>query len=133
MLTATLSLILLCADGEVVGKRPYELDWAGRTADAHPPLVDFEDLTGWTADTRDASARLELSREQQIWGRHVGKLTYLGTGANPWILVRPPDPLPVQKPFDAVTLWVYGNNWGWAPDPKTPQVSVGVLFEDASA
>ena len=34
-------------DNEIVGQRPYEMEWANRTEDTHPPLVDFEDLTGW--------------------------------------------------------------------------------------
>lgn len=132
MLEVILCLLLQTADGEVVGKRPYELDWAGRHADHGPPLVDFEDLEGWTVECRDSVARLERTREQQIWDLHVGKLTYRGAGPRPRVIVRPPSPIPVREPFDAVTLWVYGNNWGWAPDPKTPQVSVGALVEDAS-
>ena len=26
---------------EAVGKRPYELDWAGRVADDHAPLINI--------------------------------------------------------------------------------------------
>ncbi len=119
-------------DGSEVGKRPYELDWAGRTRDDHPPLIDFEDLTGWTVATRNAAATFARSREQQIWGRYVGKLVYRADGPAPnEVRVVPPNPIPIGEPFDAVTLWCYGNNWGYAPDPQTPQVGVMALFLDA--
>ena len=115
---------------ETVGQRPYELDWAKRTQDHCSPLVDFEELNGWRVECRDAVASFECSREQQIWGAHVGKLTYRGTGNSPEVRIHPPQPLPINEPFDAVTLWCYGNNWGWASDPSTPRVQVSALFED---
>jgi hypothetical protein len=108
------------------------MDWAGRTQDEHPPLIDFEELNGWSVETRHAEASFERTREQQIWGRHVGKLTYRGTGANPLVRVLPPDPIPIQDSVDTATCWVYGNNWAWAPDPTTPQVEVRLLFEDVN-
>ncbi len=115
---------------ETVGKRPYELDWAKRTQDHCPPTVDFEDLAGWRVECRDAEAKFERTREQQIWGDYVGKLTYKGTGSQPEVRVVPPTPIPVNHPFDAVSLWCYGNNWGWTTDPSTPRVGVTALFED---
>ncbi len=75
-----------------VGKRPYELDWANRTQDAHQPLVEFEELTGWRVEGRNAEARFERTREQQIWGSYVGKLTYRGTGADPQMRLLPRSP-----------------------------------------
>ena len=73
-----------------VGQRPYELDWANRVQDHCPPLVDFEDLTGWTVECRKAEATFERTREQQIWGQHVGKLSYRGTGPAPEVRILPP-------------------------------------------
>jgi hypothetical protein len=116
---------------ETIGKRPYELDWANRTQDHCPPLVDFEDLTGWRVESRDADATFERTREQQIWGEHVGKLTYRGAGARGEIRILPPTPIPISTPFDAVTLWCYGNNWSWAPDAGTPPVNLAIVIEDA--
>ena len=46
----------------------------------------------------------------------------------PGVRIQPPQPLPIKQPFDAVSLWIYGNNWGWAPDPKTPPVTVQALL-----
>ncbi|MBN2507116.1 MAG: hypothetical protein JXQ71_10510 [Verrucomicrobia bacterium] len=121
-----------CRSAESIGRRPYELDWAGRTHDHCPPLVDFENVDSWRVECQDAKASFERTREQQIWERYVGKLTYRGTGPRPQVRVLTPEPVPIAAPFDAVTLWVYGNNWGWAPDPNTPQVRVVALLAGAT-
>ena len=131
MLIASIVIATPSQAGEVVGERPYEMVWADRTQDDHTPLIDFEDLTGWRVEPRDAEATFERSREQQIWGKYVGKLTYRGTGSSPSVRIVPPEPVRIDSPFDAVTSWIYGNNWAWAPDPKTPQVSVSALLLDA--
>jgi len=52
------------------------MDWAGRTQDDHPPLVDFEDLSGWTVQAKLSAASFVRTREQQILGPVRGKLTY---------------------------------------------------------
>ena len=121
----------LADSSQAVGQRPYELVWAHRDRDDHPPLVDFEDMTGWHVACEHAQATLERTRAADL-GAYVARLTYRGTGASPSVRVQPPRPVPITKPFDAVTLWIYGNNWGWAPDPKTPQVSVSAYFADAA-
>ncbi|HEY3322128.1 MAG TPA: hypothetical protein VGP72_16805 [Planctomycetota bacterium] len=127
-------LCVLCGEllsGEQIGVRPYELDWANRTEDEHPALVNFENLDGWKVECREAEAKFERTREQQIWGQYVGKLTYRGTGNNPQVKILPPAPVKISAAFDAVTCWIYGNNWGWTHDPETPQVSVAALFDDS--
>ncbi|MCD6352088.1 MAG: hypothetical protein J7M26_08205, partial [Armatimonadetes bacterium] len=129
LLLVSLLLTIPAQGGETVGKRPYEMDWAGRVKDDYPHLVEFEDLTGWTVKATDAQARFERSREQQLWDRYVGKLTYRGLGHHPEVLILPPQPIAIEQPFDAVTVWIYGNNWAWAPDRTTPQVTNHALFE----
>lgn len=128
MIASTLLATLLLADG--VGQRPYELDWAGRTADHQPALVDFEIEEAWTVEASNAEATYERTRERQIWGDWVGKLTYRATGQAPLVTLRPPAPRAITPPFDALTVWVHGNNWGWAPDVATPQVGVYALLLD---
>jgi len=113
---------------ESVGQRPYEMNWANRTADTRPPLVDFENLDGWTVERVDSEATWERSRRQQIWGQYVGALVYRGTGKKPAITLKPPKAIPLAAPFDCVNLWVHGNNWAWVPDPKTPQVEIALLL-----
>ncbi len=134
MVAGWLSAMAIAGDdaSNPVGKRPYELDWAGRTHEAHPPLVDFEDLAGWKAEPHDAVATFRGTREQQIWDQHVGRLVYRAAGPSPDVRVVPPKPVPISTPFDTVTIWVYGNNWGYAPDPKTPAVQVVALCRDSA-
>ncbi len=123
--------LLACAPiraGEPVGARPYEMVWANRTEDDHPALLDFENLDGWTVETTDSQAQFTRSRQEQLWGKYVGKLVYRGTGPRPAVIFKPPKPVPVPQPFDCVNFWVYGNNWAWAPDRTTPQVEIAVRF-----
>ena len=96
-------------DEEVIGQRPYEMEWANRTEDTHPPLIDFEDLTGWQVETINANAQFKRSREQQLWGKYVAKLTYRETGADPEIRTSPPAPIPIQNGFEVVSCWLYGK------------------------
>ena len=102
--------------------------WANRTTDVRPPLVDFENLDGWTVACVDAEASFQRSRQQQLWGQYVGALVYRGTGKKPTVVLKPPKPIPVSGPFNCVNLWVYGNNWSYGPDPKTPPVEIAVLL-----
>jgi len=128
----TLMFPLLAAADEPVGERPYEMVWAGRNEDTRPPLVDFEDLAGWTVECDEAEASFGRSRQEQLWGEGVGTLVYRGTGPRATVTLKPPRPIPVAAPFDCVNLWVYGNNWAWVPDPTTPQVEVRVLLRGRS-
>ena len=120
-----------CGADEAVGKRPYEMDWANRFQDDHPPLVDFENMDGWTVRTGNSAASLVRTREQQLWDKYVAKFTYRATGAGPTYLIAPRQPLPVGQAFEAVSLWVYGNNWSYAPNASTPMVSITAKFLDS--
>ena len=115
-----------------VGERPYEMVWANRTEDTRVPLLDFEDLEGWTVECVDAEATFVRSRREQLWGDYVGTLSYRGTGSRATVTLKPPKPIPVSAPFDCVNFWIHGNNWGWAPDQTTPQVEVRVLLQASS-
>ncbi len=118
--------------GQTRGERPYEMVWAGRVQDTEPPLIDFEQLAGWTVSCEQAVASWTLSQEQQLWGDHVAKLVYRGTGPDPKVALQPPSPVICETPFDCINLWVYGNNWAWAPDPGTPQVEIRLVFQNAA-
>lgn len=120
------------------GKRPYELDWANRMEDEVPPFIDFEDPSvSWKVETHSSTAAFETSKEQKIWGAFTGKLTYRGDEKptqTPVVTIYPPNPIPlaghsaVPTDFDVVSIWVYGNNWGWFPDPTTPKAQLSLLF-----
>jgi len=123
---------------ETAGVRPYEME--GRTED-RAPLVDFEDLSGWTVECLDgADADLIRSREQQMWGRYVGKLVHKGTSAASRVILRPPAPIPTaaadsdprsEGGFDCINAWIYSNTWEWAPEPGTPFLDVSILVKDS--
>ncbi|MCL2744262.1 MAG: hypothetical protein FWE67_10455, partial [Planctomycetaceae bacterium] len=121
---------------EQIGVRPYEMERAGRTADVRPPLIDFENLDNWTVETVESEAAFTVSREQQLWNKHVGKLTYKSTATDskkPVITLKPPKPIPIPQPFDCVNLWIYGNNWTRpVPDPSTPQVVVTLILRGST-
>ncbi len=127
----TASATVLFAEEEKVGKRPYEMDWAGRTEEVREPVVDFENLDGWTVHTVNSVASFERSREEQMYGKYVGKLTYRkADGAEkPQVEIRPAEPISIPtKNFDAYSCWIVGNNWAWVNDPSTPRVTVYALF-----
>ena len=51
------------------GPRPYEMDRAGRVQDVGAPLVDFEELRGWSVLCgAGVTASLQRSREQRLFG-----------------------------------------------------------------
>jgi hypothetical protein len=115
------------------GDRPYELDWAKRFDEDHPPLVDFEELRDWTIQSQRGEAAWTRSQQQRIWGDFVGKLTYSGDpekGGSRYLL-RPPQPIPVSAPFDSVSLWVWNDYWAWSGDRGKPQERLSVLLETA--
>lgn len=114
------------------GARPYEMDWANRTAPDQPALVDFEDLTGWQVRCADgAEAQLFRSKEEKLFGHYTGKALYHGTSAASRFVLEPPAPIAIPEPFTGVDLWVRGNNWGWVDPPTTARVGVRVLIGDA--
>ena len=117
--------------GVVAGERPYEMVWAGREKDDHPALVPLTSVDGWRVEAANAEARLERSDDVLLFGDAVAKLTYRATGEQPRVTLVPPEPIAIAEAFDAVTCWIYGNNHSYAPDPKTPPVTVSVKFADA--
>lgn len=114
------------------GRRPYEMEWAGRVSPAHPELVDFEDITGWRTRCFDgAEARLYRSQRERIFGAYTGRVEYQGESAHSAFRIEPPEPIAIPGTFDAVNLWVYGNNWGWINPAATARVNIAVIVEDA--
>ncbi|MDD4871011.1 MAG: hypothetical protein PHR77_10670, partial [Kiritimatiellae bacterium] len=98
MIIATTSVF---AANEIIGKRPYEMDWAGRTQDANPALVDFENLDGWTAEGKNMVVKFERTREQQLFGDYVGKLTYCAVTNDQRLSFGPAQPIKITQTFDA--------------------------------
>ena len=122
---------------EAPGQRPYEMVRAKRRP-PHTPLVNFDSLEGWTLECSEgAQGDLFCSQKQRVWESPVARLIYRGTSAKSTVVLRPPKPIPIQSsPLEtqnslpAATIWLYGNNWSWAPDSSTPQVTVSLLIRD---
>jgi hypothetical protein len=114
-----------------VGQQPYEFTWVQRQQDPRT-LVDFENLKGWTLEMYDgAKGELRRSREQQLWGQHVAKFLYSGTGPASRVVARPPQPIPIPGEFDSIDLWGYGNRWNFIEDKTTPSSDIVVWIKDA--
>ncbi len=115
---------------ETPGARPYEMVWADRKP-AHTPLVNFDSLEGWQVECAEgAVADLIGSQRQRVWESPVARLVYHGTSDKSIVVVRPPAPVPLPDGASATTIWVYGNNWSWAPDPGTPRTTISLLILD---
>ncbi|MBM3333911.1 hypothetical protein FJY63_04545, partial [Candidatus Sumerlaeota bacterium] len=118
-------------EGESAGARPYEMVWANRKP-PRTPLVNFDSLDGWTLECVDgAMGELVGSQKQRVWESPVARLVYRGTTPKSAVILRPPKPQPIAEAATAATIWICGNNWGWAADPSTPQVSIDLLFADS--
>jgi len=114
------------------GKRPYELEWAGRFTDDHEPLVDFENMEGWTVEAKGGTAEIGRSEEQKIWGIYTGKIAFTGDTAGAGFVIRPPQPIKISGPFTAVNMWVWNDYWDgnvWKDDANNPMVSMSLLLE----
>lgn len=105
------------------GEQAYELTWSGRP---DPGMqVTFEHLQGWRLQYRSGgSVSLAASRAQRLWRPAVGKLC-VGQSPKPVaILLRPPQPIKIETPFDAINFWVYGPLHFMNPQAVPMYVSV---------
>lgn len=101
----------------------------------HPALVTFADVSGWrVAQFGGAEATLVRSEEEPCYEdlRYQAKVTYWSRDGTGHVELVPPQPIPIDGPFNAACAWVYGNNWAWVPDPNTPPVNVWLRLADAA-
>ena len=113
-------------------RRPYEMDWSGRTADDRPPLCALTTGRGWRISGNNSEATFTRATARLLFGDGVARLRYrsLGGKDKPRVFVRPPAPVPVTNGFDAISCWVFGNNV-FGRDPSTPSVTIDAQFIDA--
>ena len=115
---------------EMPGARPYEMVWADRKP-PHTPVVNFDSLEGWQVECSEgAVADLIGSQKQRVWDSPVARLVYHGTSNKSTVVLRPPAPMSIHDTASATTIWVYGNNWSWAPDSGTPRTTTSLLILD---
>ena len=112
-------------------RRPYEMEWAGRTADDRPPLCALTTGKGWRISGSNSEATFTRATARLLFGDGVARLRYraLGGEEKPRVFVRPPSPVLVTNDFDAVSCWVFGNNV-FGRDPSTPSVTIDLQFID---
>jgi len=93
----------------LVGEVPPDIRGEPLTPQAQ---VDFEDLTGWTLEAYGGvTASFCRSREQLVGGQYVGKLSYSTGGKSGWVVLRPPQPIPLPEGADAVQVWCFGDHY----------------------
>lgn len=115
-------------------RRPYEVVWAGRTADTRPPTLPMTDATGWRVVASNAAGVVTTGTDHLLFGDGVVRLAYRAVGPEPSVSIRPSEPLPVAEGADTLTVWVYGNtHGGYAPNPPgTPTPWLYADFTDAA-
>ena len=112
-------------------RRPYEMEWAGRTEDDRPALCALTTGKGWRVSGENAEATFTRATARLLFGDGVARLRYrsLGGKDKPRVFVRPPSPVLITNDFDAVSCWVFGNNV-FGRDPTTPSVTIDLQFID---
>jgi len=116
------------------GRRPYEMVWAGRTADTHEPTLAMTSADGWTVDCSNAVAEVDTAADHLLFGDGVVRVRYRAVGPDPVVKLAAPAPVVVPADADTLTLWVYGNTHGpYGPNPPgTPTPNLRADFVDAS-
>ena len=112
-------------------RRPYEMEWSGRTEDDRPELCALTTGKGWRVSGENAEATFTRATARLLFGDGVARLRYrsLGGKDKPRVFVRPPSPVLITNDFDAVSCWVFGNNV-FGRDPSTPSVTIDLQFID---
>jgi len=91
------------------GPRPYEVVWSGRP-ESPRAQVAFDDLSGWAASVSgDLEVSIEASVEQRLWRKQLAKVAYTKGSQASAILLRPDEPIAIEEPFDAASLWLYAD------------------------
>ena len=100
---------------------------------AYPAQVTFGDVSDWQVHQYGGmEADLLRSEGEPLFEQHSAKLTYHSAEGAGWVALRPKTPIPLPATFNALQMWVFGNNWDWVPDPTTPQPEIAVTLRDAS-
>lgn len=100
--------------------RPFEITQGLK--ERNKPLISMQDqdLSQWKVESNGGRSGLSNSREKQLWRDGVGKLTFSKAGK---VTLRPPQPIPVNAPFDYAEVWIWG--------PSRCQPNITMEFIDA--
>lgn len=104
----------------------------------HPPLVDFENLDGWTcAVYPPATGQFSRSQAMPLAGQYTGRLRFTCPSSNAWAVLKPPQPLLITQVFNHVQMWAYSPRRGLAVSPvlvlrdaagQTHRLALGTVF-----
>ena len=107
-------------------ERPYEMDWANRTADEFPPVARLENADGWTVRGTDAEVSLSGATEYALFGKGTARVAYRATGEKPSFTFAPEKPLPCPDGFDTLSVWLRAKN------VRQPHLDFRADFRDAA-
>lgn len=93
-----------------IGKAPYEMEGRKET---RVPTITFDDCTRWQVKTKNADAQLYRTQEQKIVGMYSGKVHYRTRQRKAMFRVELIKPIKMDRAWDCVNLWNYGNHWLW--------------------
>ena len=116
------------------GTRPYEFDWANRTADDRPVLLPLVSADGWTCEATGATAVFTTACERVLFGDGVAHLAYKIPGKKGVIKLKAPAPVPIPPGSDTVSVWIWGNHtyYNFREVPWEDRLSIAADFIDAA-
>ena len=115
----------------LAGTRPYEFDWANRTADDRPVLLPLVSADGWTCRATAATGAVHTASERVLFGDGVLHLAYRLPNAGGILRLAPSAPVPVPPGFDTVSVWIWGNHAYYRRNPGVV-VELSAEFLDAA-
>ena len=122
--------LLICISVGFAGNRPYEFEWANRTADDRPVLLPLVSAEGWTCSATAATGTVSTASERVLFGDGVLHLDYHLPNANGSLRIAPPAPVPVPPGFDTVSVWIWGNHAYYRRNPGVV-ITLAVEFLDS--
>ncbi len=116
------------------GTRPYEFDWANRTADDRPVLLPLVSADGWTCEATGATAVFTTACERVLFGDGVAHLAYKIPGKKGVIKLKAPAPVPIPPGSDTVSVWIWGNHtyYHFREVPWEDRLSIAADFLDSA-
>lgn len=106
-------------------ERPYEFDWANRTADEFAPVARLEDAAGWKATGAGAEVRLEDGAEFALFGKGTLRVRYRAAARNVSFTLSPERPIACPDGFDTLSVWLRIINL------RGPALAFSAEFADA--
>jgi len=125
-----LSILIIAVTSLVAfgGQRPYEFEWANRTADENSVLDPLVGATDWEVSaSNNAVAVLSTGTDRVLFGDGVLRVAYRATGKEPSFKISPKTPLVVPEGSDTLSVWIYGNSIR----TEAPKVTITADFIDA--